>query len=133
MHPGNIFVDVKNPKRPKLIVVDFGIVGYLNRSDQHYLAANFLAFFRRDYRRVAELHAESGWIGSTTDIDAFESAIRSVCEPIFGRPLYQVSLAQTLMRLFQIAHDFDIQIQPQLLLLQKTLLNVEKRSLIKGN
>ncbi|OAJ35693.1 ubiquinone biosynthesis regulatory protein kinase UbiB [Piscirickettsia salmonis] len=125
MHPGNIFVDCNYPADPGYIAVDCGIVGTLSRDDQHYLAGNFLAFFKRDYRRVAELHVESGWVPAQTRVDEFESAIRTVCEPIFERPLKDISFGQTLLRLFQTARRFDMQVQPQLLLLQKTLLNIE--------
>ena len=121
MHPGNIFVDLPD----KYIAVDFGIVGSLSLSDQRYLAENFLAFFNRDYRKVAEMHVESGWVASTTRIEEFESAIRSVCEPIFEKPLKDISFGQLLLRLFQTARRFDMHVQPQLVLLQKTLLNIE--------
>ena len=121
MHPGNIFVDLPD----KYIAVDFGIVGSLSLSDQRYLAENFLAFFNRDYRKVAEMHVESGWVSSTTRIEEFESAIRSVCEPIFEKPLKDISFGQLLLRLFQTARRFDMHVQPQLVLLQKTLLNIE--------
>jgi ubiquinone biosynthesis protein len=121
MHPGNIFVELP----AKYIAVDFGIVGTLSLSDQHYLAENFLAFFNRDYRKVAEMHVESGWVAETTRIEEFESAIRSVCEPIFEKPLRDISFGQLLLRLFQTARRFDMYVQPQLVLLQKTLLNIE--------
>jgi ubiquinone biosynthesis protein len=121
MHPGNIFVDLPD----KYIAVDFGIVGTLSLSDQRYLAENFLAFFNRDYRKVAEMHVESGWVPSGTRIEEFESAIRSVCEPIFEKPLKDISFGQLLLRLFQTARRFDMHVQPQLVLLQKTLLNIE--------
>jgi 2-octaprenylphenol hydroxylase (EC 1.14.13.-) len=121
MHPGNIFVDLP----AKYIAVDFGIVGTLSLSDQHYLAENFLAFFNRDYRKVAEMHVESGWVSESTRIEEFESAIRSVCEPIFEKPLKDISFGQLLLRLFQTARRFDMHVQPQLVLLQKTLLNIE--------
>jgi len=121
MHPGNIFVDLP----AKYIAVDFGIVGTLSLSDQHYLAENFLAFFNRDYRKVAEMHVESGWVPPSTRIEEFESAIRSVCEPIFEKPLRDISFGQLLLRLFQTARRFDMHVQPQLVLLQKTLLNIE--------
>ena len=125
MHPGNILVDATDPKKPRYNAVDFGIVGTLTASDQRYLAENFLAFFNRDYRRVAELHVQSGWIPEGTRLEAFESAIRTVCEPIFQRPLKDISFGFFLMRLFQIARRFDMTVQPQLVLLQKTLLQVE--------
>ena len=121
MHPGNIFVELPN----KYIAVDFGIVGSLSLSDQRYLAENFLAFFNRDYRKVAEMHVESGWVSSNTRIEEFEAAIRSVCEPIFEKPLKDISFGQLLLRLFQTAQRFDMHVQPQLVLLQKTLLNIE--------
>ncbi|MFN4263423.1 MAG: ubiquinone biosynthesis regulatory protein kinase UbiB [Thioalkalivibrionaceae bacterium] len=125
MHPGNIFVDPTRPHNPRYLAVDFGIVGSLLESDQHYLAENFYAFFHRDYRRVAELHVESGWVPAGTRVDEFESAIRTVCEPIFEKPLDEISFGQVLLRLFQTARRFDMQVQPQLVLLQKTLLNIE--------
>ena len=125
MHPGNIFVDVNDPKNPLYVAVDFGIVGTLDPRDKQYLAENFLAFFKRDYRRVAELHVESGWVPSGTRVNEFEGAIRSVCEPIFNRPLKDISFGQLLVRLFQTARRFNMTVQPQLVLLQKTLLNIE--------
>ncbi len=125
MHPGNIFVDASVPERPRYLALDFGIVGTLNPSDQRYLAENFFAFFNRDYRRVAELHLESGWVPAGVRVDEFEAAIRSVCEPIFNRPLKDISFGLFLMRLFQTARRFDMVVQPQLVLLQKTLLNIE--------
>ena len=125
MHPGNIFVDIRDPDRPKYVAVDFGIVGTLNTVDKRYLAENFLAFFQRDYHKVARLHVESGWVPSGTRVDEFESAIRSVCEPIFERPLKDISFGQLLLRLFQTARRFNMEVQPQLVLLQKTLLNIE--------
>jgi ubiquinone biosynthesis protein len=125
MHPGNIFVDIDDPKQPRYVAVDFGIVGSLSPEDQHYLAENFLAFFNRDYRRVAELHVQSGWVPAGTRVDQFEAAIRTVCEPIFNRPLKDISFGQLLVRLFQTARRFEMEVQPQLVLLQKTLLNIE--------
>ncbi len=125
MHPGNIFVKIDDPANPIYAAVDFGIMGTLGPEDQRYLGENFLAFFKRDYRKVAELHVKSGWVPPNTPINAFESAIRTVCEPIFEKPLKEISFAQTLIRLFQVARRFDMQVQPQLLLLQKTLLNIE--------
>lgn len=125
MHPGNIFVNAKDPHSPQYLAVDFGIVGSLETEDQRYLAENFYAFFNRDYRRVAELHVESGWVPATTRINEFESAIRTVCEPIFERPLKEISFGHVLLRLFQTARRYDMQVQPQLVLLQKTLLNIE--------
>jgi len=125
MHPGNIFIDVTNPRDPRYLAVDFGIVSSLSPDDQRYLAENFHAFFNRDYQRVAELHVESGWVPKDTRIDEFESAIRTVCEPIFQKPLKEISFGQLLLRLFQTARRFNMEIQPQLVLLQKTLLNIE--------
>ncbi|MDA0680437.1 MAG: ubiquinone biosynthesis regulatory protein kinase UbiB [Proteobacteria bacterium] len=125
MHPGNIFVIVEDPERPKYAAVDFGIVGTLSPSDQKYLAGNFLAFFDRDYHRIAKLHLESGWVPAGTRIDELESAVRSVCEPIFNKPLSEISFAQVMIRLFETARRFDMEIQPQLILLQKTLFNIE--------
>jgi ubiquinone biosynthesis protein len=125
MHPGNIFVQIDDPENPRYAAIDFGIVGTLQPRDQHYLAANFLAFFDRDYARVAALHLESGWVPRTARVDELESAVRTVCEPIFNKPLKDISFAQVLLRLFETARRFDMQIQPQLVLLQKTLLNVE--------
>ena len=125
MHPGNIFVLVDDPRRPRYAAVDFGIVGTLDPRDQHYLAENFLAVFDRDYRRVAQLHLESGWVPAGTRIDEMESAVRTVCEPILDKPLKDISFGRILLRLFEISRRFNMQIQPQLLLLQKTLLNVE--------
>jgi ubiquinone biosynthesis protein len=125
MHPGNIFVDVANPANPRWLAVDYGIVGALSLRDQHYLAANFLAFFDRDWRRVAMLHVESGWVPPGTRVEELEGAIRTVCEPIFDKPLGQISFGVVLLRLFEVARRFDMQVQPQLILLQKTLLNIE--------
>lgn len=121
MHPGNIFVSNEG----QYIAIDFGIMGTLGPEDQKYLAGNFLAFFKRDYRRVAELHVESAWVPAGTRVDEFESAIRTVCEPIFERPLKDISFGHLLLRLFQTASRFDMEVQPQLVLLQKTLLNIE--------
>lgn len=130
MHPGNIFVAAENSQQPvqikgQYIAVDFGIMGTLTKNDQRYLAENFLAFFNHDYRRVAELHINSGWVGNKTRIEEFEAAIRTVCEPIFNKPLKEISFAQVLIGLFNTAREFDITVQPQLVLLQKTLLNIE--------
>jgi len=125
MHPGNIFVDVTDPARPKYVAVDFGIVGTLAERDQHYLAENFLAFFRRDYRRVASLHVDSRWVPADTRVDELESAVRAVCEPIFDKPLKDISFGLVLLRLFQTARRFHMEVQPQLVLLQKTLLTIE--------
>ena len=121
MHPGNIFVADSG----RYIALDFGIMGTLSDTDKNYLAQNFLAFFSRDYRRVAEVHIESGWAPQETRVEAFETAIRAVCEPIFARPLKEISFGRVLLRLFQTSRRFNIQVQPQLVLLQKTLLNVE--------
>ncbi len=121
MHPGNLFVSPDG----LYMAVDFGIMGTLNPVDQRYLAENFLAFFRRDYRRVAELHVESEWVPSGTRVDEFESAIRTVCEPVFEKPLKEISFGNVLLRLFQTARRFNMEVQPQLVLLQKTLLNIE--------
>jgi ubiquinone biosynthesis protein len=121
MHPGNIFVALSG----HYIALDFGIMGTLTETDKNYLAQNFLAFFRRDYRRVAEVHIESGWAPKETRTDEFETAIRAVCEPIFAKPLHEISFGRVLLRLFQTSRRFNIQVQPQLVLLQKTLLNIE--------
>lgn len=125
LHPGNIFVSIKDPENPTYIAVDFGIVGSLSHNDQRYLAENMVAFFKRDYQRVAELHIACGWLPPDTRIDQFEGAIRSVSEPIFEQPLRDISFGQLLLRLFQVARHFHINIQPQLILLQKTLLSIE--------
>ena len=125
MHPGNIMVDATDPENPKYVAIDFGIMGTLAQDDQRYLADNFLAFFNHDYHRVAELHIESGWVPADTKLDEFEAAIRSVCEPIFAKPLKEISFGQLLLRLFQTARRFNMEVQPQLVLLQKTLLNIE--------
>jgi len=125
MHPGNIFVITTDPSRPKYAAVDFGIVGTLSPEDQRYLAENFLAFFDRDYHRIAKLHLDSGWVPAGTRVDQLETAIRTVCEPIFNKPLSEISFAQMLMRLFRVAQRFDVEIQPQMILLHKTLFNIE--------
>ena len=125
LHPGNIFVADKNPDDPTIITVDFGIVGSLNQNDQRYIAENMIAFFKRDYQRVAELHIACGWLPPNTRIDQFEGAIRAVSEPIFEQPLRDISFGKLLLRLFEVAGRFQINIQPQLVLLQKTLLNIE--------
>ena len=125
MHPGNIFVIVTDPDRPKYAAVDFGIVGTLSPEDQKYLAHNFLAFFDRDYHRIAKLHIDSGWVPEGTRIDQLETAVRTVCEPIFNKPLSEISFAQLLMRLFRVAQRFNVEIQPQMILLHKTLFNIE--------
>jgi len=125
MHPGNIQVSLAPGTFGRYISLDFGIVGTLTEYDKEYLAQNFTAFFRRDYKRVAELHIESGWVPPETRVDELEAAIRSVCEPYFDRPLKEISLGMVLMRLFQTSRRFQVEIQPQLVLLQKTLLNIE--------
>jgi ubiquinone biosynthesis protein len=125
MHPGNIFVGDRPPDLGRWIALDFGIIGTLTDTDKNYLAQNFLAFFRRDYKRIAQLHVESGWVPAGTRVDELESAVRLVCEPIFDRPLKEISFGQVLLRLFQAARRFNVEIQPQLVLLQKTLLNIE--------
>ncbi|MGF1763478.1 ubiquinone biosynthesis regulatory protein kinase UbiB [Aliivibrio kagoshimensis] len=125
MHPGNVFVCPKNPENPQWIGLDCGIVGTLNKEDKRYLAGNFLAFFKRDYRKVAELHIDSGWVPHDTNVEEFEFAIRLVCEPIFAKPLCEISFGHVLMNLFNTARRFNMEVQPQLVLLQKTLLYVE--------
>lgn len=125
MHPGNIFVAKDEPRNPRYIGIDFGIVGTLNSEDKRYLAENFLAFFNRDYRKVAELHVDSGWVPKHTNIEEFESAIRTVCEPIFEKPLAEISFGHVLVNLFNTARRFEMEVQPQLVLLQKTLLYIE--------
>jgi len=125
MHPGNIFVAADGPNKGRYIALDFGIVGSLSEEDKNYLAQNFLAFFRRDYRRVAQLHLQAGWVPEKVRIEVLEAAVRSCCEPVFDKPLKEISLGQVLMRLFQVSRRFGVQVQPQLVLLQKTLLNVE--------
>ncbi|SIP99600.1 ubiquinone biosynthesis regulatory protein kinase UbiB [Aquipseudomonas alcaligenes] len=125
MHPGNIFVATRTPWSPQYIAIDCGIVGSLTPEDQDYLARNLIAFFKRDYRKVAQLHIDSGWVPAETKVNEFEAAIRSVCEPIFEKPLKDISFGQLLLRLFQTARRFNMEVQPQLVLLQKTLLNIE--------
>ncbi|MCF7363534.1 MULTISPECIES: ubiquinone biosynthesis regulatory protein kinase UbiB [Vibrio] len=125
MHPGNVFVNPEHPENPQWIGLDCGIVGTLNSEDKRYLAENFLAFFNRDYRKVAELHVDSGWVPHDTNIDEFEVAIRIVCEPIFAKPLCEISFGHVLLNLFNTARRFNMEVQPQLVLLQKTLLYVE--------
>jgi len=125
MHPGNIYVSDAPATLGRYIALDFGIVGTLSDFDKDYLAKNFLAFFNRDYHRVAVLHVESGWVPEDTNVEALEGAVRAVCEPYFNRPLKELSLGQVLLRLFQTSRRFNVEIQPQLVLLQKTLLNIE--------
>ena len=125
MHPGNIFVSTRQPWNPQYIAIDCGIVGSLTPEDQDYLARNVMAFFKRDYRKVAQLHIDSGWVPAETKVNEFEAAIRTVCEPIFDKPLKDISFGQLLLRLFQTARRFNMEVQPQLVLLQKTLLNIE--------
>ena len=125
MHPGNIFVLADDPANPRYAAVDFGIIGTLDPRDRNYLAENFLAVFRRDYRKVATLHIESGWVPATARVDEMESAIRTICEPIFDKPLKDISFGVVLLRLFEALRRFDGRIQPQLILLQKTLFNIE--------
>ncbi len=125
MHPGNVFINPEHPENPQWIGLDCGIVGTLNSEDKRYLAENFLAFFNRDYRRVAELHVESGWVPFDTNVDEFERAIRIVCDPIFAKPLCEISFGHVLINLFNTARRFNMEVQPQLVLLQKTLLYVE--------
>jgi ubiquinone biosynthesis protein len=125
MHPGNIFVDTAKPESPRYIAIDCGIVGSLSIEDQNYLARNLLAFFKQDYYEVARLHIESGWVGEGTRANEFAAAIRAVCEPIFEKPLKDISFGQVLLGLFQTARRFNMEVQPQLVLLQKTLLNIE--------
>ena len=125
MHPGNIFVLIDDPENPKYAAIDFGIVGTLTTVDQRYLAENFLAFFERNYYMIAKLHVDSGWVPPDTRIDELESAVRTVCEPIFNKPMSEISFAQVLIRLFDTARRFNMEVQPQLILLQKTLFNIE--------
>lgn len=125
MHPGNIFVSYETPENPKYIGIDCGIVGTLNKEDKRYLADNFVAFFNRDYRKVAELHVDSGWVPPDTNVEEFEFAIRTVCEPIFEKPLAEISFGHVLLNLFNTARRFHMEVQPQLVLLQKTLLYIE--------
>ncbi len=125
MHPGNIFVDITDPKSPRYVAIDCAIIGTLTDEDQNYLARNLLAFFNQDYREVARLHLESGWIPEETKVTEFENVIRRVCEPIFEKPLKEISFGHFLVTLFQTAREFNMEVQPQLVLLQKTLLNIE--------
>ncbi len=125
MHPGNIFVNTNDPNNPSYIAIDCGIVGTLSQTDKRYLAQNFIAFFNRDYRQIAELHVQSGWISQKVSIEDFESAIRAACEPIYGKSLENISFGHFLVQLFQTARRFEMEVQPQLVLLQKTLLYIE--------
>ncbi|ODS23986.1 ubiquinone biosynthesis regulatory protein kinase UbiB [Candidatus Endobugula sertula] len=125
MHPGNIFVSTQTPHQPQYICIDMAIVGSLSREDQYYLARNLLAMFRRDYRQVAELHVQSGWVPKHTHVSDFEASVRTVCEPIFQKPLAEISFGKVMITLFQTAQRFNMEVQPQLILLQKTLLNIE--------
>jgi ubiquinone biosynthesis protein len=125
MHPGNILVSTEGDTRGRYIALDFGIMGTLTEVDKNYLAQNFLAFFNRDYRRVAQAHLDAGWVPAVTRADEFEAAIRAVCEPVFARPLKEIYFGKLLLRLFQTSRRFNVEIQPQLVLLQKTLLNIE--------
>jgi len=125
MHPGNVYVSREHPEKPQYIALDCAIIGTLSRDDQYYLAKNLLAIFKRDYRRVAELHVECGWVPPDTPVNAFEATMRSVCEPIFQKPLKDISFGMLLLQLFQTASRFNMEVQPSLVLLQKTLLNVE--------
>ena len=125
MHPGNIFVSRERPEHPQYIAVDFGIVGSLTDEDQRYIGENLLAFFQRDYRRVAQLHIDSGWVPPTTRVSELEAGIRAVCEPIFDKPLSEISFGAVLLQLFHVARRFEMEVQPQLVLLQKTLMNIE--------
>ncbi|ACX89969.1 ubiquinone biosynthesis regulatory protein kinase UbiB [Pectobacterium parmentieri] len=125
MHPGNIFISYDHPEDPQYIGIDCGIVGSLNKEDKRYLAENFIAFFNRDYRKVAELHVDSGWVPADTNVADFEFAIRTVCEPIFEKPLAEISFGHVLLNLFNTARRFNMEVQPQLVLLQKTLLYIE--------
>jgi len=125
MHPGNILVSTEGETKGRYVALDFGIMGALTESDKNYLARNFLAFFNRDYRRVAQAHLDAGWVPAETRVDEFEAAIRAVCEPVFARPLKEIYFGKLLLRLFQTSRRFNVEIQPQLVLLQKTLLNIE--------
>ena len=125
MHPGNIFVDASKPDSPRYIAMDFGIMGTMNNFDRQYMADNFIAFFNRDYQKVAELHIDSKWIGEDTRTDEFEAAIRTLCEPIFEKPLKEISFGHFMVQLFQIAREYNYQVQPQLVLFEKTLLQIE--------
>src|SRR5690606_3672894 len=125
MHPGNVFVSREHKANPQYIALDCAIIGSLSKDDQQYLARNLLAIFKRDYRRVAELHVECGWVPADTPLHAFEATMRAVCEPIFQKPLGDISFGQLLLQLFRTASRFNMQVQPSLVLLQKTMLNIE--------
>jgi len=125
MHPGNIFITKDSEGRGRYVALDFGIMGTLTDTDKNYLAQNFIAFFNRDYRRVAQAHVDAGWVPAGTRVEEFESAIRAVCEPIFDRPLKEIYFGKLLLRLFQTSRRFNVEVQPQLVMLQKTLLNIE--------
>jgi ubiquinone biosynthesis protein len=125
MHPGNLFIDHQNPQQPRYLGVDFGIIGTLTETDQNYIGKNFLAIFQRDYRKVAELHIEAGWVPADTRIDQFEAAIRTIAEPVFEKPISDISFGELFLKLIQVARNFNMQMQPQLLLLQKTLMSIE--------
>jgi ubiquinone biosynthesis protein len=125
MHPGNVFVSKQHPERPTYIGIDCAIIGSLSDDDQYYLARNLLAIFQRDYKLVAELHVECGWVPAHTRVNDFEAAIRSVCEPIFEKPISEIAFGSVLVKLFQTARRFEMEVQPSLVLLQKTLLNIE--------
>ncbi len=125
MHPGNIFIDTSDPQKPKYMAVDFGIMGYLSEDDRYYISQNLKAFFARDYRRIAELHIKSGWVPQSTRLFDFESSIRGVCEPLMNRPIAEISFARVLQNLLLIGQQYDMHVQPQLILLQKTLFNIE--------
>jgi ubiquinone biosynthesis protein len=124
-HPGNIWVDLTHSTEPRFIALDFGIMGSLPQADQYWLAQNFIALFERDYARIAQLHVAAGWMPASVRLDELEAAVRTVCEPYFTRPLAQISLAELVVKLFQTARQFELTVQPQLILLQKTLLNIE--------
>jgi ubiquinone biosynthesis protein len=125
MHPGNLFIDHTDANNPKFVAVDFGIVGSIDDENSNYLAQNLLAFFTQDYRKVAQLHIDSQWVNPKTKVYELEAAIRAVCEPIFSKPLKEISFGLVLMQLFQVARRFEMEVQPQLVLLQKTLINIE--------
>ena len=124
-HAGNIWVDTAHAANPRFIALDFGIMGSLTEADQYWLAENFLALFDQDYRRIAELHVRAGWMPPTVRMDELEAAVRAVCEPYFTRPLSEISLAEVMLKLFRTARRYELTVQPQLILMQKTLLNIE--------